>query len=99
MARHVPTVYHYSKRNVIWFPPSSNPQLLMDGILRHRVNFVLVVQRPFNYYLPPDDDCFEPLLAAYPDAFRSVYQSPKFKVFEVVKNSALPRQTILGRFH
>jgi hypothetical protein len=99
MARHVPTVYHYSKRNVIWFPPSSNPQLLMDGILRHRVNFVLVVQRPFNYYLPPDDDCFEPLLAAYPDAFRSVYQSPKFRVFEVVQNSALPRQANLGRFH
>jgi hypothetical protein len=96
MARHVPTVFHYSGRNVIWFPPSSNPQLLMDGILRHRVNFVLVVKRPFNYYLPPDNDCFDPLLAAYPDAFRSVYQSPEFKVFEVLKNSPPPSQAMLG---
>ncbi len=94
MARHVPTISHYSNRNVIWFPPSSNPQLLMDGILRHKVNFVAVVRRNYNYYLPPDDDCFGPLLAAYPDAFHSVYESPAFRVFQVAKSGAL-----LGALH
>jgi hypothetical protein len=84
MARHVPTVYHYSKRNVIWFPPSSNPQLLMEGILRQRVNFVLVVNRKYNYYLPPDEECFAPLLKAYPDAFSPVYQARDFSVFQVI---------------
>jgi hypothetical protein len=89
MARLVPTVYHYSKRNVIWFPPSSNPQLLMEGILKHKVNFVAVVRRDYNYFLPPDDDCFNPLLAAYPNDFRSVFQAPDFKIFEVVRNAQL----------
>jgi hypothetical protein len=90
MARHVPTVYHYSNRNLLWFPPSSNPQLLMEGILRHRVNYVLVVRRQYNYYLPPDDDCFAPLFRAYPGAFRLVYQVPEFRVFQVVMNPSLP---------
>jgi hypothetical protein len=90
MARHVPMVFHYSKRNVIWFPPSSDPQLLMDGILRHKINFVIVVLRDFNYYLPSDTDCFDPLLKAYPDAFRVVDQSPVFKIYQVVPSGALP---------
>jgi hypothetical protein len=90
MARQVPTVYHYSNRNLIWFPPSSNPQLLMEGILRNRVNYVLVVRREYNYYLPPDDDCFTPLFKAYPEAFQLVYQVPRFRVFRVVTNLSLP---------
>jgi hypothetical protein len=81
MARHVPIVYHYSKRSVIWFPPNSNPQLLMEGIRRHKVDFVIVVRRQSSYYLPTDDDCFAPLLTAYPDAFRLVYQAPELRIF------------------
>ena len=88
MARLVPTVYHYSTRNVVWFPPSSNPQLLMEGILKHKINFVIVVRREYSYYLPADDDCFAPLLAAHPNTFRLVYQTPKFKIFQVVRNGA-----------
>src|SRR5206468_5823305 len=68
MARHVPTAFHYSKRKVIWFPPSSNPQLLMEGIQKHRIEFVIVVHREHNYYLPSDDDCFTRLFTAYPPA-------------------------------
>jgi hypothetical protein len=86
MARHVPTVFHYSGRPVVWFPMSTDPQLLMDGILRNKVDFVLVVRRAFNYYLPPDDDCFAPLLKAYPNAFHLVYQTSNFSVFQVVRN-------------
>jgi hypothetical protein len=89
MARQVPTVCHYSKRRVIWFPPSSDPQLLMEGTLKHRVNFVIVVRREDSYYLPPDEDCFAGLLNAYPSAFRLAYETPEFRVFEVMRD--LPR--------
>jgi hypothetical protein len=89
MARHVPTVYHYAHRKVIWFPPSTNSELLMDGILKHKVNFVIVVRREYNYYLPPDDECFAVLLNAYPSMFRLVFQTPEFRIFEVIPNSVL----------
>ncbi len=94
MARHVPTMYHYSNRNVIWFPPSSNPQLLMEGILKHKVNYLVVVRRQSSYYLPSDEDCFAPLVAAYPDAFRLVEQGSEFRIFQVVGSSPL-----LGAVH
>jgi hypothetical protein len=99
MARHVPTAYHYSERKVVWFPPSSNPQVLMEGILRHQVDFVIVVRRgDLSYYLPPDDDCFAALLAAYPDAFRLVYRVPDFRIFQVTKNAAsAPAQSNFSR--
>jgi hypothetical protein len=89
MARHVPIVYHYSQRKVIWFPPSSNPQLLMEGIVTHRVNFLIVVRRQSSYYLPTDDDCFAPLLTAYPKAFHLIEQGPDFRIFQVVRNDPL----------
>src|SRR5262249_25594058 len=38
MAGHAATVYYYTRRRVIWFPPISNPEVLMDGIRRHKVN-------------------------------------------------------------
>ena len=89
MARLVPTVNYYSKKKVIWFYPSTNPQLLMEGILRHKVDFVIVARRENNYYLPPDDDSFAPLLAAHPNSFRLVDEASKFKIFQVVRNDAL----------
>jgi hypothetical protein len=85
MAREVPMVYHNSKRKVVWFPPSSNSQLLMDGIRKHKIDFVVVVRRHYSYYLPPDDDCFDPMLVAYPDAFRLVDETPEFRIFQVAK--------------
>jgi hypothetical protein len=99
MARHVPIFYHNSQRKVVWFPPSSNPQLLMEGILKHKIDFVVVVKREYSYYLPTDDDCFAPLLTAYPDAFRLAYQTPDFRIFQVVKNAALPSENVLGVVH
>jgi len=68
--------------------------LLMEGILRQKVNFVLVVRRENNYYLPPEDECFAPLLTAYPGAFRSVYQAPDFNVYHVVANGSIPGPNI-----
>ena len=90
MARQVPTVFHYSNRKVIWFPPSSNPRLLIAGIVKHRVNFVLVVRREKSYYLPSDEDCFSPLLKAYPEAFRLVGQGPDFSIFQVAPQAVTP---------
>lgn len=98
MARHVPTAYHYSGRKVIWFPPSSNPQLLMEGIQKHKIDFVVVVRRENSYYLPSDDDCFAPLLEAYPDAFRLVDQAPEFRIFQVATKAAAPPRVTLGAF-
>jgi hypothetical protein len=85
MARHVPTAYHYSKRKVVWFPASTNPKLLMEGILNQKVAFVIVVRRDDSYYLPSDDDCFAPLLAAYPDTFDLMYETAEFRIYQVVK--------------
>jgi hypothetical protein len=87
MARHVPTVFHFSDRQVVWFPMSTDPHLLMDGILRNKVDFVLVVRRPYNYYLPPDDQCFAPLVKAYPGSFHLLYENPQFSVFQVLRNA------------
>ena len=84
MARHVPIVCHYAERKVIWFPPSSDSQLLMEGIRKHGPQYVIVAQRVEDYYLPPDNDCFAALLKKCPKAFRLVCQQPGFSVFQVV---------------
>jgi hypothetical protein len=90
MARLVPTISHYSERKVIWFPPSSDPQLLIEGIRRHKVDFIIVVRREYNYYLPSDNDSFASLQKTHPKVFRLVCQRPGFRVFQVVED-AIPR--------
>ena len=96
MARHVPTVYHHSQRKVIWFPPSSNPQLLMKGIVEHKTNFVIVVRRESSYFLPPDDISFAALLATYPGFFHLLYKASEFRIFEVTTDTLSRSQHILG---
>lgn len=96
MARHVPIVYHYSDRKIVWFPPSSNPQLLMQGIQRHKINYIIVVNRQDSYYLPPEADCFAPLLAAYPTAFELVHQEAGFRIFQVLDQSPGSKETKFG---
>jgi len=84
MARHVPVAYYYSHRKTVWFPPSTNASLLMEGIKRHKIDYIMVVDRDRNYYFPGDDTCFDVLFAAYPQSFRLVYQMPKIRVFLVI---------------
>ena len=86
MARHIPIVYHYAERNMVWFPPSSNPQLLMEGIQKHKIDFVVVITRDNSYYLPPEEDCMAALLLAYPNAFEVVNQTSEFKIYRTLKN-------------
>jgi hypothetical protein len=87
MARHVPTVYHYGERKTIWFPPSSDPQLLIDGIRKHKIDYLVVIRRQYSYYLPEDEVCFAPLFKAYPDTFQLVYEAPDIRIFRVQPTS------------
>jgi len=88
MARQLDVVYHYSRRKVVWFPPLSNPQLLMEGIRKYHVDFVIVNERENSYWLPPEQDCFAPLFSAYPRAFRLVHEGPRFRIFEIIPGSS-----------
>jgi hypothetical protein len=99
MARHVPIVYHYANRRMVWFPPSSNPKLLMDGIQKYKIDFVIVVTRDNSYYLPPEEDCMAALLPAYPNAFALAYQGPGFRVFRTLKNVETSQLADPGSLH
>jgi hypothetical protein len=81
MARHLPVSYHYSDRNTIWFPPSSNPNLLLEGIKRHKIDFAIVILRDESYYLPSEEDSMSALLSAYPGVFEMIHEGPKFKIY------------------
>jgi len=84
MSRETALIHHYSGRKVVWFPPISNPDLLMHGIRKHGVKYVVVVDRPFNYYFPPDPVCFDLLYRVYPSAFRLVQIEGQMKIYEVI---------------
>lgn len=88
MARQLPTTYHYSNRHEVWFPPSTNAALLMNGVRRLKVDYVVVVHRHDSYYQPPEESCFDQLLRAYPNNFRLVYASREFKVFRTTNGEA-----------
>lgn len=82
MARKEDLVYHYGNRKVVWFPPSTNPKLLMDGIRRYHVQYV-VVDGDDTYWRPPTQACFQALFHAYPGTFRLVHKGPRDTIFAV----------------
>jgi hypothetical protein len=83
MARKDDIVYHYSHHRVIWFPPSHDVDMLMDGIQRHHVKYVVVHYGNDTYWRPPADECFTALARAYPASFHLVHRGPHNSVFEV----------------
>jgi len=85
MARSWPTVHHYAQRRVVWFPPISNPAVLMEGMMRHGVDYVVVINRESSYYLPDDGYSFEPLLANHGDKFQLVFRTPNLRIFRFNK--------------
>jgi hypothetical protein len=89
MARHWATVYHHSKRKSVWFPPISNPGILLEGIVKHAVNYIVVIKHDSPYYLPDDDYCFDRLLATQAEDFRLVFQTGKLRIFEVQRDITL----------
>jgi hypothetical protein len=88
MARKEDMVYHYGDRRVIWFPPSTDAQLLMDGIRRYHVQYVITVDGNDNYWSPPAARCFDSLLSAYPASFALVHQTSSARVYAVQENVA-----------
>ncbi|HEX2439574.1 MAG TPA: hypothetical protein VHT71_14795 [Methylomirabilota bacterium] len=86
MARQVDVVYHYAERDVVWFPPISDPATLMAGIRRYGVQLVVVNHRTWSYWRPPEDACFAALARAYPTSFRRVAAGPGFEIYEVVSS-------------
>jgi hypothetical protein len=93
LARKEDLVYHFSSRKVIWFPPSSDPKLLMDGIAKYHVDWVVVVEREDSYFLPADDACFARLEETYPGAFRLVHRGPNNRIYQVTP----PRDCLVTR--
>jgi hypothetical protein len=88
LARSWPTVSHYAERKVIWFPPISDPNKLLDGILRHRVDYVVVSTRDNSYYLPDDEYCFDHLLASHGREFHLVLQRPNLRIYRFDANES-----------
>jgi hypothetical protein len=89
MARKEDIVYHYDgHRRVIWFPPSSDPELLMSGVRRYNVRYIVVVVGNDSYWSPPASDCFALLKKTYPGAFKLVHQSADESVYEVSADAA-----------
>jgi hypothetical protein len=85
MARALPVVYHYSRLKVIWFPPISDPQILMDGINKHHIRWVVLTGG--TYWQPTDKECFELLRRSYPGAFHLVHNGPHDSLIFQVQSS------------
>jgi hypothetical protein len=83
MAREQDTLFHYTGQRVVWFPPISDPKVLMDGIRRHHVDVLIVAHHSDSYWLPLEDTCFQSLRDAYGKAFQLVHQGHDYKIFEV----------------
>ena len=86
MARHWATVHHYAERKMVWFAPISDPRVLFEGIVRHGIDYIVVVKHREPYYLPDDDTCFERLLEVHPTTFRLILQSANLRIFLVEKS-------------
>ena len=84
MARASDFVFHYTQRHVVWFPPISDPQVLMEGIRRHHVDLIVVAHHPDSFYRPSEDECFQALLKAYGSAFQLRHDDPTYLVYEVL---------------
>ena len=84
MARKEDIVFHYSHHRVIWFPPSHDVALLMAGIYRYRVQFVVVRYGEDTYWQPTAQECFGALSSAFPASFRLVHSGPRNSVYEVL---------------
>jgi hypothetical protein len=83
IARKDDMIFHYSQRKVIWFPASRDPEILMAGIKRHQVRYVVIHEGNDSYWRPPARECFDALLGKYPNSFRVVHLGPHNTIYEV----------------
>jgi len=84
MARDQDIAFHYTRRRVVWFPPISDPKVLMDGIRRYNVEFLIVAHHSKSYWLPTEEACFQSLAQTYGSAFHLVNRGRDYQVFEVM---------------
>jgi len=87
MARHWPTVYHYAERRLVWFPPISDPTALFSGIVRHAVEYIVVVKHSQPYYFPDDEYCFNRVMSAHPESFTLVMKEGNLRIFRVKRTT------------
>jgi hypothetical protein len=87
MAREPEFVFHYTHDQTVWFPPISNPSVLMDGIRKYGVNVIEVSQHPDSYWSPSEYVCFGDLLKAYGASFRLDHQGGDYSVYAVVRQN------------
>lgn len=97
MARKDDIVYHYSRHRVIWFPASRDAALLMDGIRRYHVEYVVVRHGDDTYWQPTAEECFAALARTYPSSFRLVHTGPQNSVFEVVRGAMTSSRSVGAR--
>ena len=100
MARDPDVFYYYTGRKVVWFPPISDPKVLMEGMRKYGVQYVVVLdRRGETYWQPPEDQCFKRLSVSFPKAFHLVHRGPREEVFELVPAAQIAPKTtaeILG---
>jgi hypothetical protein len=83
MARKQDLVFHYSQHRVVWFPPISDAQTLMEGIKRNHVGVLVVTHPKHSYWLPAEDSSFQSLWQAYGGGFHLVHEGPGDLIFEI----------------
>jgi hypothetical protein len=83
MARKDDMIFHYSQRRVIWFPATRDAEVLMAGIKRHQVRYVVIHEGNDFYWRPSARECFVALLEKYPNFFRVVHLGPHNIIYEV----------------
>src|SRR5262249_3392903 len=92
LARAWDVAYHYADRKVVGVAPSTDADLLLDGILRNHVDFVIVVRRrPHGYWRPGDDQCFRSVVDRYPRRFALVQSGEHEKIYAVRHDEPGPR--------
>jgi hypothetical protein len=80
-------IYYYSKRRVMWFPPISNPKVLMEGIRKYQIRYLVVINRNAYYFLPPETTCFDLLYKAYPQTFQLAEAEGQVRIYEVLPDA------------
>jgi hypothetical protein len=83
MARKQDLVFHYTHHRVVFFPPSSDPEVLMEGIRKHHIALIVVVTRKAPLLEPAEDVCFKALADRYPDSFSLIHSGSGSSIYEV----------------
>jgi len=51
---------------------------------KYKVDFVIVSNREYSYWLPRERDSFRQLVKRYPRDFRLEHEEPQYKIFRLL---------------